>query len=656
MGLTIVAGDSVRIAKSPDPVNTGINATWVSKQKYITLASALTQLVDDCESGWTQQTNCTVTYDTTLYKSGSKSLKMVTSGSFTTGKLAQLTSGVNGGTGYTLSAYQQLSFWLYSTAAIAANVLQIILYSDVACTSVLATFNVPQVIGTATWYPLTVDLGSSISGTTVKGIAVSAASTFASQTVYIDNINVCYAPATAGAITLQSLLSQNNAVGNTEGWYPIQSINGTTVYLDGGTAATPATTRGYWSTTSNSGAVALYRRETTKFAAPAAQTTAINAFSKSGTAASPIAYSGGWNTSSGLQDGETWWDALCGWGGCIVFASNYCSVDKMAAVRSYYGLSISSAAYISCGMFYGCDCSYAMYISGSAAYGWTITTLVLNNNNNTGSSASLSANGTGSIGTVYAMNNVGLGANLYVSQSTIGAIYCCNNSTIGLYCSNGGGSVVKGGFSKDNGTYGISGAATGLPTRICNFVTSGNTTAGFGGGLNADFYNCLFSDTTVSAGFTPSSAETVTSTDHQQTSGNSWTFVDGGQWYAQATTRHTSSGVAWRMVITGTNRMAYNPITMPVARIAVQANLPVTVTAWVEKDDANKIQAQLICPANQIAGVTSDVTSASAANASWQQLSITFTPTEIGVVDIFLQAWYVSGTGNVYVDDVAFTQ
>ena len=75
------------------------------------------------------------------------------------------------------------------------------------------------------------------------------------------------------------------------------------------------------------------------------------------------------------------------------------------------------------------------------------------------------------------------------------------------------------------------------------------------------------------------------------------------------------------------------------------------------KDSAAGVGAKLVCRGGQIAGVASDVT-ATAADVlqTWEELEITFTPTEAGVVEIELWAYYVSGNSNVYVDDMTIGQ
>ena len=75
------------------------------------------------------------------------------------------------------------------------------------------------------------------------------------------------------------------------------------------------------------------------------------------------------------------------------------------------------------------------------------------------------------------------------------------------------------------------------------------------------------------------------------------------------------------------------------------------------KDSAAGVAAKLVCRGKQIAGVDSDVV-ATAADVlqTWEELTITFTPTEAGVVEIEGWGIYVSASSNVYFDDMTITQ
>jgi len=68
------------------------------------------------------------------------------------------------------------------------------------------------------------------------------------------------------------------------------------------------------------------------------------------------------------------------------------------------------------------------------------------------------------------------------------------------------------------------------------------------------------------------------------------------------------------------------------------------------------LTARLMCKGGQIAGVATDVSTAmTAAATTWEEVTITFTPTEIGVVEILAECWGGT-TYSLYVDDFSATQ
>jgi hypothetical protein len=86
------------------------------------------------------------------------------------------------------------------------------------------------------------------------------------------------------------------------------------------------------------------------------------------------------------------------------------------------------------------------------------------------------------------------------------------------------------------------------------------------------------------------------------------------------------------------------------ARIAISANTLVSVSIWLRRTNTG-LTMRLMCKGKQIAGVAADVSSSMTAAADiWEQRTITFTPTETGVVSITVEAY--GGTTFIgYADD-----
>ena len=72
--------------------------------------------------------------------------------------------------------------------------------------------------------------------------------------------------------------------------------------------------------------------------------------------------------------------------------------------------------------------------------------------------------------------------------------------------------------------------------------------------------------------------------------------------------------------------------------------------------DAACVTGSLVCRGRQIAGVDTDVKAdVTVGGGIWEQVTITFTPTVAGVVEI--EAWAYGGTsGAAFIDDLALAQ
>ncbi|MEI6577537.1 MAG: hypothetical protein WCO63_15280, partial [Bacteroidota bacterium] len=133
-------------------------------------------------------------------------------------------------------------------------------------------------------------------------------------------------------------------------------------------------------------------------------------------------------------------------------------------------------------------------------------------------------------------------------------------------------------------------------------------------------------------------------------------FSDGVSVFSDSTTRHTASGYSWAVTITAANRNTNYPFRLPVVKVAVNANALVTVKLWFKLSHATQIGAWLAVRKNQLAGVN-DGYIACAENTNWQELTLTFLPTEAGVIEIEALCFYRSfSPGTIYIDDITITQ
>jgi hypothetical protein len=623
----IAPGDVIRIAKSPDPTSLGQTAAWTNLSKTVTLQTgAVTLNIDLGESAWNASTNVTATADTTYYKQGTKSAKLAIAAGFTTGLAARIATGT-----LDLSGYQQLSFWVRNDVAFTAGQLRINLCSDVNGGTPVNSFDLPAIPSTGQWVPITIDYGSALYNS-VKSVALYVMTDFGAVNIWLDNIIACKAPSAADSLTLQSLISKNSAAqGGTEYWYPIQSINGTTILIDNGTNTLANAGRGYSGTTET---VTTYKRETIKTAMASASTTVFAQIQDSGSSGSYIEFQGGYNTGTNSQDGETIFDGLNGWG---------------------YGLDPNGKLWVKIKHLHFGRFAYGSYLAGAKMFyvdAWTF------GNTNSG----ISFRGSGVVNGYYKIvsyNNIQIGIDFYEAAGIIGDFISLNNINDGIR-SYSHGSTINSLTVKNNGGYGITGQ-TG-EQNIYKNITSANNASGFFGATSTFNHKSIFKNATVGEAGIVVNADSNSytnaryifenfggvATDHR-------TYTDWGNILSETSVRHTASGFAWKLSPTNAGRDANYPLNLKIAEIAVNANTQVTVSLWMRRTNTG-ITGSLVCRGGQIAGVDSDVkTDMTAAADTWEQVQIQFTPTAAGVVEIEVLA-YGGTTYSVYVDDLSVSQ
>ena len=654
----IAPGDVIRIAKSPAPTSIG-NATWTNLSKTVTLATAQTANIDRCESAWTAANSATVTLTgvATDAKEGSYCMKITfPSSPATNTKYAYYATGT-----LDLSSYQKISFWIKNSAAISnATTLKVCLCSDTAGATIVDTFYIPAIPSTGRWLPLTIARnGGGNLGSSIQSIAIytDSSTPTGSSYIYVDNFIAC----TTNGLNLQSLISKNSAEqGGTEGWYGIQSINGTTILLDNDTNTKADGGRGYSGTTET---VATYKRETIKTDLSSSSSVSVQLVQDSGTSGNNIEFQGGWNTSTTVQDGETFFDGLNGWGRGIVISGktyttlNYINVYRYETGIFYYSNANNNTITTLSNVNNNSSSGISFYTSNN-----TITTLS-NANNNGYYGISFSDGGNNNkVSTISNANNnssYGVTFNNGHNNKISTISNANNNGQSGIYYTNGASNntIITVSNVNSNGGYGVYFSSGNSNNTIKSLSTSGNGSGGvrnISGGRNY-LFNALITETTEVGGFTGFDDSRIFSHNHDQTANNHKIFTDGG--FIQSTTsiRHTDSGIAWQLSPTSTDRSSNYPLNLSIAKIAVNADSQVTVKCWFRRTNTG-ITGRLICKGGQIAGVDSDVyTDMTAAADTWEQLQIQFTPTEAGVVEIEAQAW--GGTSySVYVDDMDISQ
>jgi hypothetical protein len=486
--------------------------------------------------------------------------------------------------------------------------------------------------------PVTVDLGTNL-GSSIQSIALYVNTDNGAQTFLLNNIIACKASSAADSLTLTSLIGKNTTG---ETFWGIQSINGTRVMLDADTNATPTSTSvmGYYGI---SGTVTTWKRETIKLGPAAASTTALQTTQESGTDGSPITYSGGWDrTAMSTQNSETWLDGQNGNGYLFSPTTNYINTEKWAGVRCttvFFSAGNRSTHNVVAANNTGGSLG-AIYTAGYQYLNLTVGHVIAN-----------SAGGGILFGTAPSVQS----GTLTIDH---GILSCVGNGlTLALNGNQSVSAVRKGvgnGLIANNSSSGIflAGAKTFVASIKIESNPSGSVASNAGGGDGTAFVNCLMADAVEYVG---GNAEQIYSHDHDQIAGNHKIFMSGGLISSATDQRKTPSGISWKIQPTSTTlRTSGTPVVFSLAKVACSANNLVTIKAWMYRDNAG-LTMRLVCKGGQIAGVASDVTASVTTTNAWEEETITFTPTETGVVEITAEAWGGT-TFSGWVDDMTISQ
>lgn len=718
----IAPGDEIRVIASPDPVDSGMTATW-SNFRAVTSASPWVTLYSS--GAWTQaSTNVTISTSTNR-KLGSNTVSIAVGAAFTTGKAAWL----NLFSTNNLTDYQQVTFWIQMTAGTmnADNDVSIALCSDTGGDVIVHTIPVPRIYSTGRWVAVTFDTGAALASN-IRSVAFYVNSDLGAQTFLINDITVIKAPSAVDSISLNSLIGPSS----TGPWYTIQSINGTSLVLEPDTTSNQPAAANILPCSYTTGTEPVWKLE------PIILPTALRSASgnnfgtvnDSGLASvnrsSAISITGGWNrTNMSTQTGETYISAAGGSAAGISATSrSWITVSKISLIRFGNALFVDGTCnkwLISDMDILGSSSSplLATFQASSINIRRCIgsTTLSLASNvcsSNTYTIGTISVTGFGLGASSLCTVNIGQMQTVGTNTSYVNLIGFANGGSnnvvnVGRIGGVGGGSVFSnniinnagGDFTTNNtvrftDTVTVSSQATnslvsttnGSGLKIfCNgqsisarqfvFVsqTAANSTgniiydapagtASLSGSSDVTFFNSSFSApvfATNSTGFVRHANVSGSPTDQRTTYPSTF-----GSITTDTTIRRTPSGVSWKMNIANSG-VAISPtegvpLSLPVAKIAVNASTLVTASVWVYRTNSN-LAAKLVCPGDQIGGVPNDVVAiASGAINTWEQLTITFTPTQAGVVALEVDCYGDETTGNtgitgdVYVDDFEATQ
>lgn len=625
----IAPGDTIRIMASPDPTSVG-SATWTNSSSTVTLAAAVTQLIDDCETAWTASASVTCTAST-IRRTGSFSASMACAAGFTTGKIAFKALGA----ALDLSTYQQLTFWLRTSAATAANCLRIDLCSDTAGATPVNSFTVNIAMAAGVWTPWTIDSGGAL-GNNINSIAITALTDPGTNTILLDNINAVKAPSSADSLSLRSLISKNTD--DNEPWFMIQGINGTTVTLGNGLCAVSgiAAAQKYYGTTET---VTTYKRETV---GPASGGQTLTDFGSA--SGGRINYEGGWDrTAMTTQNSKTFYVPQVGSQTVSGFAANaggYQSFNKL-----YFGSHGLTAFWLGNG-------DEVVVQEGGVVGGNVGVTM--------GSTPYQQITdfryvvGCGAVGVTTPATGRAM-----VGPIRVKKIWCTSDASRCF----GGASALIGGTWKCRidemygANYGYD-VEQGMEVWAYGLTASGDFANGFNDHIVQAqgilrLINCVLPSGVNNTGELYIHRRDRVLDDHRHLLNGSTNYI-----ITDTGTRHTSADYSWKFVIGSALLDGPLCLRMPLAKVAVAYGSPgvqVTCSVWVYRTGGST--ARLCVRGGQLEGLTDDVNAdaSGSPDSTWEQLTVTFTPLEAGVFEVMMCCWGSAGS-NVWVDDFSASQ
>jgi hypothetical protein len=609
-----------------------VGATYVADRSG-TVTPKFTLAVDMCETAWTGVNSGVVarTAAATDGKEGSYCMQITAPASPATATEYAYYAI----TSTDFSKYQKLTFWLKNEVAVLATHWKICLCSDNAGATIVDTFEIPAIPSTGQWVALTIaKTGGGNCGNAIQSIALWSATVAPTASKYL-RVD-CFNCATTIGLNQQSLISKSSLANGTyasEMWFALQSISGNTLLIDNYPNTLATAGRGYSGTTE---IVVCYLRETIKTSLAAALTTVIQEVQDSGIFGnSSIVFLGGFNTTTSIQDGETFFDGLNGFGyGFQAMNKSFLTIFHLNFVRYY------------CAFYYygGYEITIATEVGNSSIGFYTRVSVITY------------------IKYLKAYNNLTNG--IYFNNSFMNYfdfVYSHNNIGEAILTTAGSGNNTFFNCGAKNSSHGVN-FYTSQNNFIYNLITSGNTTTGVGAGYGVNYLiNPTISESTKVNNVNLYCRSKVLINKYAGDVNDNRVYGDGFYAISQATIRHTASGLADQVFVNLTHRTSAYKARLKIMPVVFckTPNKAITCSVYIKKSHGTDIEASIFCQGGQILRVASDVESTPVGNdTDWVKKSITFTPTEVGGVEIYGLIWWLANAAdeNVVFDDAECTQ
>jgi hypothetical protein len=395
--------------------------------------------------------------------------------------------------------------------------------------------------------------------------------------------------------------------------------------------------------------------------AATSSSTQVQVVNSSGNSSAFLYISGGWDLSTGTQTGQTWFRQKHGtfanrYGyGLYMTGKSYTNFDKLNFLRYNTGIYYTSSSNNNTITSATCNSNNNGIYYYNGCNNNTITSATCNSNNNNGIYYySGSSNNTITSATCNSNSNIGIYYNGCNNNTITSAT--CNSNGAGVWYYTSGNNTIISATCNSNSNYGIYYTSGSSSNILYALSTTGNTTAG----IYADNASNICHSATI-AESTKVNFGTAYYSDTRQYINNlgGYSYVYSN--YATANSQSATAGGTgkeWKFAITNAARSTIYPFYIPIARVAVASSGKVTVKVYFKKSGTG-IAGGLRCRANQVtwSDGSNDIKVTCPDNTNRNQVTLEFTPTAAGVVEIEAGAWYTGSTSDtVIVDDIEITQ
>lgn len=638
-----VAGDEVRMIASLPPQSLG-NATWTSGSGTVTLAAAKTLTIDNCETAWTSAgvTGWTIAAAVSPRKQGTDALSVTKGATAVQPTSTQLIAYKALGSAIDMSAYQCISLWWnFPTVLVTGASIRLALCSDTAGAVPIVSLQLPTKYNTlkisTDFVPVLLDNGAPLP-TNVQSIALYVDigglpfAAGSAGTFYFDNIIACLPPGSAGHLSHGCVIGKRTS-GEPE-WHSIQSIDGVTIALGCITDITGVGTPKYFGVTET---VTTYALRGLQVGPWAAADCTFNVSSSN--VVNPALLTGGWDrTGMTTQSGESWIDA-----------------------QSFYvtGLDTNTNPGKKIGPLIGVMAAATAGVSVRNAMSLDLLGIVNCVAPASSSSTGIRALSFGNIGWCGA--GLDLGA---MMQQCVGVVRwrrLYNSKTTGVTFSIGSRNENR--FHNDlsiDGSVGgaIAPSGNGTGGRIIGGTYQNNsatvTAASLSPGEAIELVRPTLLDTTLLTGANADFTLRLTAVGGNRADNRLVTAgctIDTVQTPVHGTAANTR-----RVTLTTLLIAPDTPLNAVLAKVACPAGKLVTVTGWVQRTTLNNTGG-LAVVGGPVAGVSDSAATSTAAINTWDMQTLTFTPTEDGVVTVYGQIIPLTVTtgGITYFSDLTVT-